>query len=204
MSTACSDCHPISKNIITSWKMMDVCRTKLGAVSGLLTECALPVLGGVYHVQRSASTKSSVEGRGRQFMSVKALAYTLGDWMWWEPKAMARILNKSTRCSALHSTAGLSRHFFPPEKDPQSQQDASSWDHECQSVPNPEKCCAVLLRHFCLGQHCRPLVSSLAQPIPPVEEVSLKRYQCWLWTIKQADGSVEEYFDSRASSTLSP
>lgn len=61
---------------------MDVYRTKVGAVRGLFTERALPVLGGVYHVQWSVSTKSSVEGRGRQFMSVKALAYTLGDWMW--------------------------------------------------------------------------------------------------------------------------
>lgn len=41
---------------------MDVYGTKLGAVRGLLTECARPLLGGVYHVQWSVCTKSRVEG----------------------------------------------------------------------------------------------------------------------------------------------
>lgn len=38
---------------------------------GLLNKCVLTILCGVYQVQWSASTKSSLEGRGRQFMSIK-------------------------------------------------------------------------------------------------------------------------------------
>lgn len=74
---------------------------------GLLTERALTILGGVYQVQWSASSKSSLERRGRQFMSVKERAgLHLGDRIWWESRAMACILNEATRSSDLHSTMG--------------------------------------------------------------------------------------------------
>lgn len=40
------------------------------------------------------------------------------------------------------------------------------------------------------GGRVPSLAWSLAQPIPLVDEISLKRYQFWLWTLKQGGGSV--------------